>query len=85
MKNLLKDWRGDVVCLQETKLASVDGSIVHSLWGNPYVGWITLDAIGSVGRVLLMWDKRMVMKQDLHVGRFSVSTLLSNVKDGFQI
>jgi hypothetical protein len=49
VKNLLKDWRDDVVCLQETKLASVDGSIVHSLWGNPCVGWAVLDAIGSAG------------------------------------
>ena len=64
VKNLLKDWRGDVVCLQETKLASVDGSIVHSLWGNPCVGWAVLDAIGLAGGVgvLLMWDKRMFMK-----------------------
>jgi exonuclease III len=38
VKNLLRDWKGDVVCLQETKLAVVDLKIIRSLWGNMYVG-----------------------------------------------
>jgi endonuclease/exonuclease/phosphatase family metal-dependent hydrolase len=38
VKNLLRDWKGDVVCLQETKLAAANLSIIRSIWGNMYVG-----------------------------------------------
>ena len=31
VKNLLKEWQGDVVCLQETKLDSTNSTIVKSL------------------------------------------------------
>jgi hypothetical protein len=46
-KNLLRQWRGDVVCLQETKLDSVDFKTVCSLWGNLYVGWEPLNAVNT--------------------------------------
>jgi hypothetical protein len=59
VKNLLRDWKGDVVCLQETKLAAVNLSIIRSIWGNMYVGWEVLNAVNSAGGILLMWDKRV--------------------------
>jgi exonuclease III len=45
VKNLLRDWKGDVVCLQETKLTTVNLSIIRSIWGNMYVGWEVLNAV----------------------------------------
>uniref|UniRef100_A0A2N9IQJ9 Endonuclease/exonuclease/phosphatase domain-containing protein n=1 Tax=Fagus sylvatica TaxID=28930 RepID=A0A2N9IQJ9_FAGSY len=57
VKNLLRDWKGDVVCLQETKLAAMDLKIIRSLWGNMYVGWEVLNAINTAEGILLMWDK----------------------------
>ena len=47
MKNLLRDWKGDVVYLQETKLVVVDLKIIRSLWGNMYVGWEVLNAVNT--------------------------------------
>ena len=35
IKNLLRDWKCDVVCLQETKLSSIDLGVIRSLWSNP--------------------------------------------------
>ena len=35
-KNFLKEWRCDVVYLQETKLGSLNSTIVRSLWGSPF-------------------------------------------------
>ena len=67
-KNLLKEWRCDVVCLQETKLASSNSAPVWSLWGSPFVDWAVLDAIQTSGGVLLFWDKRVVEKIDISVG-----------------
>ena len=83
-KNLLKDWRCDVVCLQETKLSSLNSAIVRSLWGSPFIDWAVLDAVQSSGGVLLIWDKRVVEKIDVFVAQFSVSVLFRGVGDGFE-
>ena len=33
VKNMLKEWKGDLVCLQETKIDKMERYIVRSLWG----------------------------------------------------
>ncbi|XP_075645160.1 uncharacterized protein LOC142616177 [Castanea sativa] len=48
-KNLLKEWKCDFVCIQETKVSSIDGAFVRSLWGSPY------SAIGCFGSCGLRW------------------------------
>ena len=73
VKNLLRGWKCDVVCLQETKLAAVDLTIIRSLWGIMHVGWEVLNAVHTAGGTLLMWDKRAVEKIDGFIGEFSVS------------
>jgi len=37
VKNLLKEWKVDIVCFQETKLEVMSRSVVHSLWGCHHV------------------------------------------------
>lgn len=49
VKSLLKGWKADVVCLQETKLNEMSMMIVKELWGSHWVNWIHLDAIGVAG------------------------------------
>ena len=78
-KNLLKDWRCDVVCLQETKLSSLNSAIVRSLWGSPFIDWAVLDAVQSSRGVLLILDKRVVEKIDVFVAQFSVSVFLGEL------
>ena len=51
VRNLLKGWKCDVVCLQETKLHNTSSTIVKSLWGSRYVDWIVLDAIRTTGEI----------------------------------
>ena len=36
-KNLLKEWKCDIVCLQETKVSSSDVVFVRSLWDSPFI------------------------------------------------
>ena len=76
-KNLLKEWRCDIVCLQETKLSSLNSTLVRSLWGSPFIDWAVLDAVQTSGGVLLIWDKWVVEKIDVFVGQFSVIVKLS--------
>ena len=83
-KNLLKEWRCDIICLQKTKFSSVNSAVLHSLSGSPFSDWAVLDAVQSFRGVLLLWDKQVVEKIDVSVGRFSVSVLLRGVLDGFE-
>uniref|UniRef100_A0A2N9G0Y7 Uncharacterized protein n=1 Tax=Fagus sylvatica TaxID=28930 RepID=A0A2N9G0Y7_FAGSY len=68
----------------ETKLADIDLQLVRSLWGNSFVDWEMLPAIGTAGGVLLLWDRRVLEKVDSVVCQFSVSCLWKGVFDGFE-
>ena len=83
LKNLLRDWKGDVVCLQESKLDVVDQRLIRSLWGNVYAGWEALPAVNTAGGIILMWDKRVLEKLDVHIGEYSVSCQWRSLDDGF--
>ena len=67
-RNLLKECRCDIVCLQETKLSSVNFAVLRSLSGSPFKDWAVLDAVQSSGGVLLIWDKWVAEKIDVSVG-----------------
>ena len=82
-KNLLKEWKCDIVCFQETKLSSLNYFVVRSLWGSPFLDWVVLDAVNTAEGVLLVWDKRVFEKVDCAVGLFSVNVLLKGVVDDF--
>ena len=84
VKYLLREWKCDIVCLQKTKLDNTLFNMVKSLWGSPFVELVALDAIHTVGGVLLMWDGRVSEKVDCIVGRFSFSILLKGVANGFE-
>ena len=79
IRNLLKLWKADIICLQETKLELVTRQIVRSLWSCLYVDWLFLGSVGASGGILLMWDTRVVEKLDEAVGHFSVSCKFRNV------
>ena len=68
MKNLLKQWKADVIFLQETKLEHVTRGSLSSLWGSQFVDWLFVGSIGASGGILLMWDKRFMEKVDEAVG-----------------
>ena len=48
-----------------------------------FLGWEAMNAMGSVGGVLVVWDKRSLELIDKEVGSFSVSWRLKNVDNGF--
>ena len=67
-KNLLKEWRCDIVYLQETKISSVNSAVLCSLSGSPFIDWAVLGVVQTSGGVLLLWDKQVVEKIDVLVG-----------------
>ena len=46
VRNFLRSWRADIVCLQETKLKWVTRGLVRRIWSCPYIDWLYLDSEG---------------------------------------
>jgi exonuclease III len=59
VKHLLRLWKADIICLQETKLDLITRGIIRSLWGLQHVDWVYLGSNGASSGVLLMWDTRV--------------------------
>ena len=71
VRSLVRKWKADFVCLQETKMELINRGVISSLWGGQYLDWLYLGSVGVSGGILLMWDNRVVDKVEEAVGRFS--------------
>lgn len=40
IRGLLREWKADVVCLQETKLEVISREVIRSLWGGATCGLV---------------------------------------------
>ncbi|KAG5549567.1 hypothetical protein RHGRI_014778 [Rhododendron griersonianum] len=65
LKSLLQQWKVDLVCLQETKMREISMFDIKELWGNRWVEWIHLDAIGSSGGGFRVVEMQEVLDQQL--------------------
>ncbi|KAG6626350.1 hypothetical protein CIPAW_15G041600 [Carya illinoinensis] len=83
IRHLLREWKADIVCLQETKLKIISRNLVRSIWSCPYVDWVYLAAKGASGGILVMWDRRVVEKIEEFVGVYSVACSFRSVADDF--
>jgi hypothetical protein len=81
IRNLLQDWKVDIVCLQETKLFSLTWRLVRSLWRCNYVDWECLDSCGASGGILIVWDKRVVEKIEDCFGVYSLAVKFKLIED----
>ncbi|KAG6638248.1 hypothetical protein CIPAW_10G022700 [Carya illinoinensis] len=73
IRNMLREWKVDIVCLQETKLKTIDRRIVRSLWSGVHVDWAYLASNGASGGVLVLWDRRVVEKIDEFIGQYMIA------------
>ena len=81
LKNFLRDWKCDLVCLQEMKLENVQLSHIRSIWGNHSVGFAALNAIGSTGGILVMWDENTGHLVSSSCGDFSFTCIFQIVDE----
>ncbi|KAG6629833.1 hypothetical protein CIPAW_14G112600 [Carya illinoinensis] len=84
IRNLLREWKADIVCLQETKLKMISRRIVRSLWSGVHVGWVFQASNGASGGILLMWDRRVVEMTEEFVGQYVVACSFTFVVDNFK-
>ena len=83
IKSMVRKYKPDLVCFQETKMKEMFDRIVRSLGIGTNLGWVSLDARGSAGGVLVMWDKKVLEGLEAEVGSFSISCRLKNCEEGF--
>ncbi|KAG6647996.1 hypothetical protein CIPAW_07G117200 [Carya illinoinensis] len=83
IKNLLQEWRADIICLQETKLKFVSRRIVQSVWNCTYADWVYLASNGASGGILRMWDRRVVEQMEDFVGECTVACSFKRVANNF--
>lgn len=65
------------------KLELISRSLVHSLWRGRHVRWSYLPSRGASGGVLVLFDKRVVEREQKCVGDFIVACSFKNLEDGF--
>ena len=46
--------------------------------------WKVVEAEGTVGGILVFWDKRKLELVEAEIGHFSITCMFKNVEDGFQ-
>ena len=84
VKNFIRSQRVDLVCLQETKIQGMNKALVHSIIVGRFLDWKSLDAEGTVGGILLSWDKRRLSLMESEYGSFSFSCMFTTMEDDFQ-
>ncbi|KAG6650389.1 hypothetical protein CIPAW_06G040000 [Carya illinoinensis] len=61
----------------------IDRRLVQSLWSGVHVDWAFLASNGVSGGVVVMWDRRMVVRMKDFVGHYMVACSFKCVSDNF--
>jgi len=84
IKSLIQKWKVDVLCLQETKVENWSTTWIQQIWGNRWADWATLEASGTRGGIIIIWDKRQWVKTDTLQGSYSISCMLESIQEEFR-
>lgn len=79
IKNLIHCWKADIYCFQETKIEGEIGSFVKDLWANRWVKYCQLEASGTRGGILIMWDGRVWSGEVSSLGAYSITCKLTRI------
>ncbi|KAG5602467.1 hypothetical protein H5410_033837 [Solanum commersonii] len=56
IKNMMNTWRADVYCFRVSKINGDISGIVKDLWANKKVKYAQLEARGTRGGIIILWD-----------------------------
>lgn len=73
IKSCINTWKADVYCFQESKLEGDITRIVKDRWANRWGKFAQLEASGTRGGILLMWDSRIWDGEINSLGSYSIS------------
>lgn len=81
IKAAFRRWRPHVLCLQETKMGSVDRRVIGSIGGGRWFDWDFLGSVGASEGILIMWDRRVVSRMGGFSGKWTLSCLMKMVEN----
>lgn len=84
IKSLIQKWKVDLLCLQETKIQGINSSLVQQLWGNRWADWVELEAVGTKGDMIVIWDKRRSIKIESLQGCYTITCMLEISFENFR-
>ncbi|PWA70467.1 hypothetical protein CTI12_AA288100 [Artemisia annua] len=64
VKSIIKDERPDIIGIQETKSGIVNEYRIEEIWGGKGFGFTQIEANGSSGGILLIWDTNVFTCSD---------------------
>lgn len=73
VKQMCKNWKVDVLVLQETKMEVFELKDVKEVWGRRNWGFIHKPTINRGGGILVAWDKGVISIQQSKIDGFSIS------------
>ncbi|WJZ96349.1 hypothetical protein VitviT2T_015042 [Vitis vinifera] len=82
IKSVIRNQKVDLFCIQETNMQVMSEEVVRSLGPGRFLDWKVLNAMGTVGGVLICWDKRSLEMLGVEKGQFPISFRFRNVGDG---
>lgn len=62
LKNLIKDHRIDVCCIQETKIEKIESWMCRAIWGNNNFDWAYKESADLSGGMLIIWNDLLFCK-----------------------
>lgn len=65
VRELIGKEKIEFMCLQETKLDSVNDRLACSLWGNRDYGWVYSGSDGASGGLCCVWDSSVFVRKEL--------------------
>ncbi|RVW43928.1 hypothetical protein CK203_072334 [Vitis vinifera] len=83
IKGVVRNQKADLVCLLETKVKDVSTQLVNSVGVGRFLNWDSVDARGTAGGLLLIWDNRVLESLEVESGGYSISARFRNCSDGF--
>jgi len=73
VKNIMGDWKADIICLQETKLQGDLTGLVMQIWGGRWIKMACLEASGTRGGIMMLWDSRIWKGEVLEIGTYTLT------------
>lgn len=62
-RTIIQKERVDFICIQETKMVSVEYRVCQFLWGGDEVGWAFKESVGSSGGLLCLCNKSIFLDE----------------------
>lgn len=84
VKNSFIDWGADIICLQETKLEGDVEDIVDYIWGGRWASYDCLEASGTRGGIMMIWDRRVWKGEILQIGLYTLTCRFEGMLQNFK-